>query len=561
MNIAEPSSENTTSSRRSNASASAPLTSATARIGTNSQMPSAPTANVEPVRSYIWNGSATNVIIEPKNETSWPRNSSRNSRPRSGERSRSRPRTSAEFSRAGARPGPQRAAPVNSLSAVRRSGPGLLIAGALLMVVGLAGHVGVVWAIGVVLAAAGLALLVAPRSLVAGLALAVVLIAGLVVYPWLAERSATDGQARWSVRARQPGNFGLVAAGGRVVELDGSEAYLLDAKTGRRLANAGVSADFAFQALDGSFFAVERGTLTAYDRDGRRRWRRPDSVIGPLAAAGGTALVTDRDSIRAVDAEGRVRWSRPRAAGRYLGLSRQLPADRSAPRLLPDLAIVAGVGADKDRVTALDPRDGRVLARARTDGLDTAAPGRALLQTRLSDRECRVDIVSRSGGRTSARTGCGPTVGLTTRAYVAPVGGVETFDLRSGRARRLSRVRVSGVPPLTVGGERVLVRRAGNRLTAEDPATGQRLWSHEFAGERPEMSTAGGIVWVIAKPHGLNPFLDGDARKGDELTVLDARTGDERGSLVAPAGIRGTVGLGDGRVLAVDRDGVHRVVG
>ena len=29
-------------------------------------MPSAPTANVEPVRSYIWNGSATNVIIEPK---------------------------------------------------------------------------------------------------------------------------------------------------------------------------------------------------------------------------------------------------------------------------------------------------------------------------------------------------------------------------------------------------------------------------------------------------------------------------------------------------------------
>ncbi len=99
MNTAEPSSENTTSSRRSNASASAPLTSATARIGTNSQMPSAPTASVEPVRSYIWNGSATNVIIEPKNDTSCPRNSNRNSRPRNGVRSRSRPRTAAQFSR------------------------------------------------------------------------------------------------------------------------------------------------------------------------------------------------------------------------------------------------------------------------------------------------------------------------------------------------------------------------------------------------------------------------------------------------------------------------------
>lgn len=446
---------------------------------------------------------------------------------------------------------------------MRRFGPVLLAVGALLMIVGGVGHFGIVWAAGVVLAAGGVGALVAARSRVAGLALAVLLIAGLAVYPWLAERSGTDGQARWSVRARQPGDFGLVASGGRVLELDGSEAYLLDAKTGHRLRNAGVSADLAFQALDGSFFVVEHGTLTAYDRDGRRRWRRAGSVIGPFAAAGGTALVTSRDGVRAVDAQGRVRWSRPRAEGRYIELSRQLPADRSgAPRLLPDLAVVSGVGADKDRVMALDPRDGRVLARARTDGLDTAGPGRALLQTRLSDRKCRVDIVARSGQRTSARTGCGPMVGLTTRAYVSSVARVDTFDLRTGRARRLSRVRVSGAPPLTVGGERVLVRRAGNRLTAEDPATGRKLWSRGFAGERPEMSTAGDLVSVIAKPHGLNPFLDRDTRaRGDELIVLDARTGKERGSLVVPAGIRGTVALGDGRVLVVDRDGAHRVVG
>jgi hypothetical protein len=95
ITTAEPSSETSTSTLRSNASASAPLTSATARIGMNSQIPSAPTANVEPVSSYIWNGSATNVIIEPKNETIWPRNSSRNSRPRSGVMSSRRPRTQA----------------------------------------------------------------------------------------------------------------------------------------------------------------------------------------------------------------------------------------------------------------------------------------------------------------------------------------------------------------------------------------------------------------------------------------------------------------------------------
>lgn len=188
---------------------------------------------------------------------------------------------------------------------MRRPGPILLVAGALLMIVGCAGHFGVVWAVGVVLAAGGLAALVAPRSRLAGLALAAVLIAGLGVYPWLAARSATAGEARWGVRASQPGTFALGAA------------------TGRRL------------------------------------------------------------------------WSRG----------------------------------------------------------------------------------------------------------------------------------VSGVHPL-------------------------------------KMSIGGGVVSVIDEPHGLNPFLDGDARtQGDELIVLDARTGEERGSLVAPAGIRGTVALGGGRVLAVDRDGVHRVVG
>ena len=225
---------------------------------------------------------------------------------------------------------------------MRRPGPVLLAVGALLMIVGGVGHFGIVWAVGVVLAAGGLAALVAPRSRVAGLALAVVLIAGLVVYPWLAERSATTAQSSWDVRAGQPGVFGLVATGGRVLELDGSEAYLLDAKTGHRLRNAGVSAALAFQALDGSFFVVEHGTLTAYDRDGRRRWRRAGSVIGPFAAAGDTALVTTRDGVRAVDAQGRVRWTRPRAKGRYIELARQLPADQgAAPRLLPDLAVVS----------------------------------------------------------------------------------------------------------------------------------------------------------------------------------------------------------------------------
>ena len=165
---------------------------------------------------------------------------------------------------------------------MRRSGPVLLAVGALLMIVGGVGHFGVVWAVGVVLAAGGVGALVAARSRVAGLAVAVLLIAGLAVYPWLAERSATIPQARWSVRARQPGQFGLVAAGGPGPPArTGSEAYLLDATTGRRLRNAGVSRDVAFLALDGSFFVNERETLTAYDRDGRRRWSGAGDISGP----------------------------------------------------------------------------------------------------------------------------------------------------------------------------------------------------------------------------------------------------------------------------------------
>jgi outer membrane protein assembly factor BamB len=337
-----------------------------------------------------------------------------------------------------------------------------------------------------------------------------------------------------------------------VLEFDGSEAYLLDARTGRRLQAVEVSGDLAYQALDGSFFVVRNKALTAYDRDGRRRWTRPDSIIGPFAAAGGTALVSDRDGILAVDAQGRVRWTR-HAGGRYVELSRQVPAHQvTAPRLLPDLGLVT-VDRAEDRYMALDPRDGRVLVRDHSGGPATVAPGRVLLRTDLSGQECRVDIFTRSGRGPSARTGCGPIVGLTTRAYVES-GGVNTFDLRTGHASSVGERAV-------LGGERVLVKRSGGQLTAVDPATGRKLWSRTFAGERPELSTAGDLVWVVAKPHGLNPFLGTDARRGDELIVLDARTGDERGSLVAPAGIRGTVALGDGRVLAVDRKGAHRVVG
>jgi outer membrane protein assembly factor BamB len=254
-----------------------------------------------------------------------------------------------------------------------------------------------------------------------------------------------------------------------------------------------------------------------------------------------------------------VRWRRRADTGRSSLLLHQYSARPAvAPELLPDLALVSGAGGG-DANTALDPRDGHVLVRAHKGSNDTVAPGRVLLQTQRSDRGCGLEIVARSGRKSSARAGCGRVVGLATRASVrSGSGGLDSVDLRTGRVHHLGEVESS-----TVAGDRVLVRRSGHRLTAIDPGSGRKLWSRGFPGERPpEVSIAGGVVSVIGEPHGLNPFLDGDARsKGDELIVLDARTGEEKGSLVAAAGIRGTVALGDGRVLAVDRDGVHRVVG
>jgi hypothetical protein len=44
------------------------------------------------------------------------------------------------------------------------------------------------------------------------------------------------------------------------------------------------------------------------------------------------------------------------------------------------------------------------------------------------------------------------------------------------------------------------------------------------------------------------------------VVVLDARTGKQRGSLRATAGIRGTVALDEDRVLAVDKRGVHSII-
>ena len=71
------------------------------------------------------------------------------------------------------------------------------------------------------------------------------------------------------------------------------------------------------------------------------------------------------------------------------------------------------------------------------------------------------------------------------------------------------------------------------------------------------MTIAGDLVTVVAEARGLNPFLE---NKGDELVVLDARTGKQRGSLRATAGIRGTIALDEGRVLAVDKRGVHSII-
>jgi hypothetical protein len=46
--------------------------SAVPSSGTSSATPSNPTASVECVSSYTWNGIATYVIIDPANETAWP---------------------------------------------------------------------------------------------------------------------------------------------------------------------------------------------------------------------------------------------------------------------------------------------------------------------------------------------------------------------------------------------------------------------------------------------------------------------------------------------------------
>ena len=178
-----------------------------------------------------------------------------------------------------------------------------------------------------------------------------------------------------------------------------------------------------------------------------------------------------------------------------------------------------------------------------------------MLQTKRSGTECLVQGVGRSGRGAPARTGCGLMVGLATRAYVGyGLDGLDTVDLRTGRARHMGDVE----PERVAGGDRVFVRRSGGRLTAEDPATGRRLWSHEFSGERPpSVTVAGDLVTVVAEAHGLNPFLE---NKGDEVVVLDARTGEQRGSLRATAGIRGTAALDDRRVLAVDERGVHSII-
>jgi hypothetical protein len=54
--------------------------------GTNSATPSRPTASDEPVSSYAWNGTATNVAIEPASEMVCPRTSRPKSRGRRSSR-------------------------------------------------------------------------------------------------------------------------------------------------------------------------------------------------------------------------------------------------------------------------------------------------------------------------------------------------------------------------------------------------------------------------------------------------------------------------------------------
>ena len=66
--------------RRSKASASAPPTKAVTSSGPSSARLRRPTTSDEPESWYAWYGRATYVIIEPKNETPWPKKSRRKSR-------------------------------------------------------------------------------------------------------------------------------------------------------------------------------------------------------------------------------------------------------------------------------------------------------------------------------------------------------------------------------------------------------------------------------------------------------------------------------------------------
>jgi hypothetical protein len=82
VTASEPSSAPIISRRRSNASASAPPSSAKETIETNCVAPTRPTATVLPVSSYICTGIATSVIAEPSRDTPCPIISSRSSRRR-----------------------------------------------------------------------------------------------------------------------------------------------------------------------------------------------------------------------------------------------------------------------------------------------------------------------------------------------------------------------------------------------------------------------------------------------------------------------------------------------
>ena len=69
---AVPASVHTSSRRLSRASAAAPPISVRERSGTSSTIAIAPTANVDFVSWYTWNGSATYVTSPRTNESVWP---------------------------------------------------------------------------------------------------------------------------------------------------------------------------------------------------------------------------------------------------------------------------------------------------------------------------------------------------------------------------------------------------------------------------------------------------------------------------------------------------------